>query len=125
MDNHISSTCRFCLGDREEFHHLARDCPALWWERHTINAQEPSRPTPELWSPQQILDFTMFPKINEAFAKPLFYISTPDTNMNKDDPDPQPRVHSSDSESSLMEISSETDSSTASYNSRESLISIE
>ena len=67
----------------------------------------------------------MFPRINEAFAKPLFYISTPDTNMEEDDPDQPLQTHSSDSESSLMDISSETDSSTASYNSRESLISID
>ena len=70
MENHISSVCRFCLEEREEFNHLAFDCPALWWERMTINSQDPDHSTPEQWTPQ-ILDFTFFPQINEAFVKPL------------------------------------------------------
>ena len=74
MENQISPICRFCLEEREEFNHLANDCPALWWERHTINAQVPSHSTPQTWTPQQILDFTMFPRINEAFAKPLYHL---------------------------------------------------
>ena len=74
MDNHISDVCRFCLEGQKEFQHLANDCPELWWERHIINAQDPEHSTPKTWSPHKILDFTLFPKINEAFIRPLYLV---------------------------------------------------
>ena len=128
MDNHISETCRFCLEGREEFNHLMFDCPALWWERHTINAQDPDHSEPASWTAQQILDFTFFPRINEAFVKPLHIANTmvlheaasqtsttdnPDTNMD------------SDSEASIMDVSSLSDSSSGADRSDISLVSIE
>ena len=117
MDNDISPVCRFCLGHREEFNLLATTCPALWMERHTINAQDPDHSQPELWTPQQILDFTFFPRINDAFVKPLYQLSTSAPPMdiipsqNPDDPD---NVLTSDSEASIMDVSSLSDSSSQS-----------
>ena len=73
IDNDISEICRFCLESREEFHHLASDCPPLWWERHQITASRGEQTAQ--WTPEQILAFTMIPKINEAFAKPLYVLS--------------------------------------------------
>lgn len=121
MDNHISSICRFCLEEPEEFHHLALDCPALWFERHTINAQDPDHSVPHKWTPQQILDFSMFPRINEAFAKPLYMIEQqhqeiPDQPADsqhgiRQDPDDMSNTSPSDSEASAMAVSSLEDSS--------------
>ena len=119
MENQISPICRFCLEEREEFNHLANDCPALWWERHTINAQVPSHSTPQSWTPQQILDFTMFPRINEAFAKPLYQLEAAALrdqilSQNQHDVDDVSQ-HNSNSDLStdvsVMDVSSATDSS--------------
>lgn len=113
MENQISPICRFCLDDNEEFHHLANDCPALWFERHTVNAQDQEHSTPPSWSPQQILDFTLFPRINEAFVKPLFLIEGPadrgsqETPQSQDhDPDDVGENSSVDTDLSVMDISS-------------------
>ena len=127
MDNQISPICRFCLEENEEFQHLAMDCPALWWECHTINAQDPSHSSPDTWTPQQILDFSLFPKINEAFVRPLYLINTPistdDTNQNVDNPDNISMA--SDTDVSVMEVSSESSQSEIDYNSDVSIISDE
>ena len=127
MDNHIASICRFCLEDREEFQHLALSCPALWWERHTINAQDPHHSSPETWTPQQILDFAMLPKLNEAFVRPLHPIDTPRPQPGTTDSqlDTPATINSSESDLSIMDISSVDSSTTASYNSQDSLISID
>ena len=77
MQNDISPICRFCLQQNEEFHHLATECPPLWWERHHISSQEIGDRT--TWTPQQIINFTYIPKINDAFVKPLFVL---DDNTN-------------------------------------------
>ena len=116
MENHISSICRFCLEEREEFQHLAHDCPALWWERSTISSQNPDHSIPADWTPQQILDFTFLPRINEAFAKPLYVLDfttpRPDSPIMSQQPD-DPEQISIDSQSdvSVMDISSLSDSS--------------
>ena len=131
MDNHIAAVCRFCLGGNEEFNHLANDCPALWFERHTTNAQDPDHSTPEAWTPTQILDFTFFPRINEAFVKPLFIAegnraaTLPiQDDINITDPG-NPDTPMSDSEASVMEVSSLEDSSSAGDdNSEDSMISV-
>ena len=119
MDNHITDICRFCTEEREEFNHLAYDCPALWFERQTINSQVPSHSNPHDWTPQQILDFTFFPRINEAFAKPLFLPeqlsnpSDPSTQTQQDDPDDlNMEIADSDTDMSVMDVSS-LDSSTS------------
>ena len=113
MDNHISDICRYCLEEREEFHHLANDCPALWWERHTINAQDPEHSTPSSWTSQQILDFTLFPKINEAFVRPLYLAEQHNHHEvpSQDTDQPDNISMASDSEASIMEFSSESSSS--------------
>ena len=121
MDNHIASICRFCLEDPEEFNHLAFDCPALWFERHTVNAQDPDHSSPDSWTPQQILDFAMFPRINEAFAKPLYMIEhqqqdtldqqSASPNDDRQDPDDMNGSSSSESEASAMAASSLDESS--------------
>ena len=72
MHNIISPICRFCLDAYEEFYHLAYHCPALWWERHLIDAQEQDRQ--ENWTPDQIIDFALSPKLNDAFVRPLYWI---------------------------------------------------
>lgn len=69
----ISPLCRFCLQDNEEFHHLQRQCPALYWDRHEITATNPDHT--DNWTPEQIVDFTFIPKINDAFIKPLYNIT--------------------------------------------------
>lgn len=110
IDNEISPLCRFCLEANEEFHHLANDCPPLWWERHNISAQE----TGPTWSPQQIINFTYIPKINDAFIKPLYVMSSGtgqssyEDSQSTDDVLPL-RTHSDEEESlteSMMEVSS-------------------
>ena len=117
MENQISPICRFCLEEREEFSHLAIDCPALWWERHTINAQVPSHSTPQTWTPQQILDFTMFPRINEAFARPLFHLEAAalhehvlSQSQQPDEPDTPASNSDLSTDISVMDTSSLSDS---------------
>ena len=119
MDPSISPICRFCLQTNEEFHHLATDCPPLWWERHLISATEPDHTNN--WSIHQIISFAYLPSINTAFIKPLFPLSTTSAaqtnhqSENDDDPDdPAPIPYDSEAEStdhSLMSISSATTSS--------------
>ena len=129
MDNHISAICRFCLEENEEFNHLANDCPALWWERHTVNAQDPQHSTPSLWTPQQILDFTLFPKINEAFIRPLYLIDSQtnarDVLPDADTENPDDISMASDTDVSVMEISSESSTTEHDYDSEISIISTE
>ena len=129
MDNHISSTCRFCLDDREEFQHLAYSCPALWWERHTVCSQDQHHSTPESWTPQQILDFTLFPRIDEAFAKPLHIAETMLQAQQIEQLSQAELVDDvvmdSDTDRSVMDVSSEPDSSSQDDNSANSDISIE
>ena len=128
MDNHISSICRYCLEEREEFHHLALDCPALWWERHQINAQDPRHSSPERWTSQQILDFTMLPKVNEAFARPLYVIDMHPDHLDatlSQSQNADPASLNSDSDQSLMDISSASVSSSDSDNSLDSIISVD
>lgn len=131
MDSSISPICRFCLQKNEEFHHLARDCPPLWWERHGISAQESN--SPEHWTPQQIIDFTFIPKIDDAFTKPLHQLSTSSHNMELDADGDNPDAiddpdHNSHSEAesmmdaSVMDVSSEEDSSE--YDDGMSIVSI-
>ena len=128
IDNNISELCRFCLEGREEFHHLATDCPPLWWERHEISSQDT---TSAKWTPQQILDFTMIPKINEAFAKPLYVMegnrdhheigfrSQRHTYPEITNPDPDDPT----TDGSVMDVSSLADSDTD-IDSTTSMISI-
>ena len=82
------------------------DCPALWWERHTINTQDPEHSNPHTWIAKQILDFTMFQRINEAFARPLHVIDANDQHEPSlqlaDNPD---NPQDSDSNCSIMEVS--------------------
>ena len=120
MDPLISPTCRFCLDGREEFSHLAHDCPALWWERLTISSQDPNHSHSSQWTPRQILDFTFFSRIDDAFAKPLFQISSTSTTsapldevLDLDNPVPSSTDLPSDTDTdiSVMETSSASDSS--------------
>ena len=126
IDKDISPSCRFCLDDREEFFHLMFHCPALWFERHEINAKEPDHAHPDAWTPQQIIDFTFFPRINDAFARPLYVMDgarqeTPPSprpsSQRADDPD-QPRMLDSDTDAasdvSVMDVSSLADSTSLS-----------
>ena len=112
MDASISPICRFCLEENEEFHHLANDCPALYWDRQQIWAQEPQN---QEWSIKQLLDFTYIPRINDAFVKPLYLThhqrlqeiqSQTLPSQNPDDPD-----DSSQSDVSVMDAESLPDSS--------------
>ena len=112
MDANISPICRFCLEEREEFHHLANDCPALYWDRQKIWSQDPQQ---ESWTPQQIINFTFIPRINEAFAKPLYITNAQrqheiqsQTLPNPDDPDAQ--LSSEQSDISVMDAESLPDS---------------
>lgn len=110
IDPEISPLCRFCLEKNEEFFHLAHDCPPLWWERHNISSQEPGKK----WSPQQIINFTFIPRINDAFVKPLYVMNTGRGDRGPGDPDDPDDVNplppdSDDTNSvteSLMEVSS-------------------
>lgn len=121
MDNHISDTCRFCLDGIEEFNHLLFDCPAPSTLR-TVNTQDSEHSSPPQWTLQQILDFSLFPKVNKAFVKPLFLIKGPMYT----EPQSQNAITpiDSDSEASIMEISS-LSASSFEDNSDDSLISIE
>ena len=65
----------------------------------------------------------MFPKINEAFAKPLHVVETTrDIDLTQQDPDDI--VMDSDMDHSVMDISSETNSSSQDDDSEDSTISI-
>ena len=72
MYNFISPICRFCNEENEEFYHLAYTCPALWYERQQTNEME--RHHFNDWTPEQIFDFTLYPRINEAFSRPLYWV---------------------------------------------------
>ena len=120
IDPTISPICRFCLQHNEEFHHLATDCPALWWERHHISAQDPDHVHD--WTPDQVIAFAYLPPINQAFIKPLFPITSTSTSSNNqpdlqddpDDPDPIASERESDSDGSLMNISTASSSDSTS-----------
>lgn len=118
MDSTISPLCRFCLEQNEEFQHLATECPPLWWERHNISAQESN--SPDQWTPQQIINFTFIPKIDEAFVRPLYRIETApqqevmEEGATQDQDDPDRIIFSeaeSDMDQSVMDVSSLDDSS--------------
>ena len=118
MDPTISPMCRFCLQAREEFHHLATDCPPLWWERHLISATEPDHV--HHWSIHQIISFAYLPNINTAFVKPLYQISQPTqqhTRESDDDPDDPAAITDTDMETisdvSIMDITSASSSSSS------------
>ena len=113
IDSSLSPVCRFCLDANEEFYHLATDCPALYWERQQIWSQDPQVDT---WTPQQIIDFTYIPRINDAFVKPLF--PTHDQRLHEiatQLPPPSPLADdpesSSQSDISVMDASSLDNSS--------------
>ena len=92
MDSKISPICRYCLDACEEFQHLAFNCPALWEERHKIDAMTTDQ---SQWTCRQILDFTMIPKISEAFEKPLFLCDTfGEDNMESGDTQQHPPFQS-------------------------------
>ena len=85
----------------------------------TINAQDKEHDHPEDWSPLQVLNFTFFPRINDAFAKPLYTNDTPrrteDTaTQNYDDPLPEPGDSDTDTDVSVMDVTSLEDSSSQS-----------
>ena len=117
IDNDISEICRFCLEEREEFQHLAFSCPALWWERQTISAMDPEHSVPEEWTPLQTVNFTFFARINDAFVRPLF--QTNDTrdfmdieyHLGHQLPQAQMMTVDSDTDQSVMDVSSLPDSS--------------
>ena len=116
IDPSISPVCRFCLQANEEFHHLATDCPPLWWERHNISAQDPEHT--HSWTVDQIITFAYIPAINTAFIRPLYPIDTParqrpaTTNPDDpDDPDPMDSDTEPPSDVSVMNVTSETESS--------------
>lgn len=119
IDSQISPICRFCLGHREEFHHLATDCPPLWQDRHDISAQEAN--TPETWTQHQIIDFTFIPKIDQAFVRPLYQITSRRNDQiiedrnTQDIDNPDTDRHNSDAESemdiSVWDAASESPSS--------------
>ena len=72
MYNFISPICRFCNETNEEFYHLAYTCPALWSERQYINTLEKDHFND--WTPEQIIEFTLLPRIDQAFVKPLYWV---------------------------------------------------
>lgn len=114
MQSSISPICRFCLQANEEFHHLATDCPPFWWERHLISATDPSHV--HNWTIHQIIAFAYLPSINQAFIKPLYQLDRPPPTAtqlqdNPDDPEPYDSDMAQDTDSSLMNITSETASS--------------
>ena len=83
MDPNISPLCRFCLQANEEFHHLASDCPPLWWERHYISAQQPDHVHD--WTVHQIATFAFLPPIDAALVKPLYLIESLQNRIPEDD----------------------------------------
>lgn len=127
----ISPLCRFCLESNEEFHHLATECPPLWWERHHISAQE-SVTSSSNWSPQQIVNFTFIPRINEAFVRPLYQLEPQGAHadrddrltqdMDVDDPNHRDVDNESASDISVMDVSSLANSTD--YDDGESIISV-
>ena len=76
IDNSISPACRFCLEAYEQFVHLAYDCPALWSDQQSIEAMVPETVGQCDWNFDQIIAFIYIPRIDEAFAKPLFMAGT-------------------------------------------------
>ena len=133
IDPNISPICRFCLEQNEEFHHLASDCPPLWWERHNISAQESN--SPATWSLQQITDFTYIPKINEAFVRPLYVMDSSrnqtshevSLSQHANDPDSIQPINSYSDVESDMDISDSVSSldDSSSEGSQTSLISVD
>ena len=61
----IDPMCRFCSEAQESFIHLFADCPALWRERRELEGGEYGG-APNYVSPQQVLEFSYIPRINEA-----------------------------------------------------------
>ena len=130
IDPLTSPTCRFCLDGREEFNHLANDCPALWFERQTISAQNPEHSSPETWTAIQIVDFTYFPRINDAFIKPLYCI-TSTTGISSEGTQAQSQPMDQDyltetepdTDISVMDITSESSSDHQDIDSEVSVIS--
>ena len=125
MDHTISPLCRFCLQANEEFHHLATDCPPLWWDRHNISATDPEHTTS--WTIHQIIDFAYLPHIDAAFIRPLFTIDRPtphntthnatsptsptiDNSQDLDDPDPPTSDADMESDVSVMNATTEESS---------------
>ena len=72
MYNFISPICRFCNDSYEEFYHLAYTCPALWCERQQINSMEEDHFND--WTHEQIIEFVLLPKLDEAFVRPLYWV---------------------------------------------------
>ena len=106
MHNNISPICHFCLEAYEEFQHLAYSCPALWWERQHIQSLEANDLAD--WSPSQIIEFAMLPKLDEAFVKPLYWIQEDTTLPELLSQITQPRasqLHSNSSRPSTSEAS--------------------
>ena len=64
----IDPMCCFCSEVQETFIHLFADCPAWWRERRELEGGEFGG-APTYVSPQQILDFSYIPRINEALEK--------------------------------------------------------
>ena len=119
MYSFISPICRFCGDAYEEFFHLAYMCPALWNERHYINSLDKDHFND--WTPDQVIEFALIPKIDEAFVKPLFWVEderelleVPSQSLNEDD------IFGSDSEASVMDtaslISTSSSSPSSDYN---------
>ena len=78
---------------------------------------------------QQILNFALLPKVNEALATPLYRIQSRNDHDAPMEVDPSPNLHNpddpaSDSNASLMDTSSKSDSSYQD-DSEHSMISVE
>ena len=102
-------------------------CPALWFERNAINTHDKDRCSPDLWNAKQILEFTFHRRIDDAFAKPL-YVTTSMANTQApqhENNDPDDPMMTSDSEASIMDVSSLTDSSSMSDHCTDSEISVD
>ena len=105
-------------------------CPALWFERNAINTHDKNRCSPDLWDAKQILEFTFLRRIDEAFAKPLYIMQSSSLNNNSNgsqhaEDDPDDPMATSDSEASIMEVSSLADSSSMSDHCTDSEISVD
>ena len=92
MYSFISPICRFCNKDNEEFYHLAYLWPALWHERQQINALEKDHYD---WTMEQIVEFTLIPRIDQAFVKPLYWVEDERELLEVPDQDSQPPSPSS------------------------------
>ena len=118
MYNFISPICRFCNDANEEFYHLAYFCPALWLERQHINTLEKDRFND--WTPEQILEFAMTPKMDDAFIRPLYWIEEERELLEipSQPTQQQPQAASSDEEShsdiSVMDVTTASSSSSSS-----------